>query len=374
MRTKSDFSYVLPSRTTSQLDSLVDAIEARPGDLIGPHEFDCYPQVNIRGVLSRLPAGLGDDDFVGILKLAMLTESATESYEATICEAADRHDATWLRRFVTRVWSPDEATHFAPYKLFLLELGFSENELDREVRETRDKHYEHVGGLTPLHITTFGMIQEYLTDSYHGLIAGALRKAAPTAAAMVMRIKRRETLHSVWYRDMTALQVEANPGAVAGIVHEIDRFQMPGTSLVPDLQAQGTRWQLRLGADSDQLFRDLFRYVQVTLQDVRKTGELVMRLAAQKNVRLGPIPTKVVDGALRRLGSPGYGIIGEAALERAGLGYMFANQAGRQDSAYHRHDGRYEAIRGLVRSWIAGLIPPPNQVVFGSACETDGVA
>jgi hypothetical protein len=337
--------------------------------LIGRNEFDDVPPLNVAAVLKTLPNDLTPDDFIGILKLALLTECATQSYEMAICQCADRSAAPWLRRFVTRVWTPDEVTHYLPYKAFLMELGFSESELDAEVKETQERQYLHYGGATALHMTTFGMIQECLTDSFHGLIANALRPAAPLAAAAVARIKRRETLHAVWYRDMTALQVEADPMAIVSIVSEVKTFRMPGTSLVPELQAQGARWQRLLGADSEQLLRDLFRFVQQTLQNVRQTGELVMKLAAEKNVRLGPVPVDVIDRALRRLGGPGYGLVGEAALERAGLGYMFAKRPGQHDRAFGPYEGQYERVRGLVRSWIASLLPPPDRLVLGTSCD-----
>ena len=103
------------------------------------------------------------------------------------------------------------------------------------------------------------MIEEYLTDSYHGLIAGMLRKSAPEAAHMVFCVKRRETLHAAWYRDMTAIQVESNPRFVEDIVSEIMTFDMPGASLVTELQAEGKRWQLLMGINVEQVFGDLIR-------------------------------------------------------------------------------------------------------------------
>ena len=172
----------------------------------------------MRAVLANLPEGVSEDDFVGILKLALLTECATESYANVISSIGNEFGATWLSRFTQRVWAPDEITHHTPYRLMLLDLGFSCEELDREIKDTQEKQYLHTGARTPVNITTFGMIQEYLTDSYHGLIAGMLRKSAPEAAHMVFRVKRRETLHAAWYRDMTAIQVESNPRFVEDIV------------------------------------------------------------------------------------------------------------------------------------------------------------
>jgi hypothetical protein len=68
------------------------------------------------------------------------------------------------------------------------------------------------------------MVQEYLTDNWHGLIASLLKEASPQAAYMATRIKRRETLHTAWYRDMTALQIEANPTYVTYVAEEVARF------------------------------------------------------------------------------------------------------------------------------------------------------
>src|SRR6185503_5136082 len=114
--------------------------------------------------------------------------------------------------------------------------------------------------------------------------------------------KRRETLHCVWYRDMTALLVEADPNLVDEIAAQVEQFHMPGVSLVPELQANGIRWQTQMGCDFEATFRDLFRLVQDTLVNVRLTGRLVMKLAAQKNITLGPVPVHVMDAALSRLG------------------------------------------------------------------------
>ena len=357
--------YSVPSESVRALDSLVDGIESNPGDLISPQEFDDEGlALGLKAVLAQLPADMSEDDFVGILRLALLTESATESYASLITERARRFDAHWLARFTERVWAPDELTHHTPYRLMLLSLGFSEGQLDREIREAQEKQYVHPGGDTPVHLTTFGMIQEYLTDNYHGLIGRLLRQASPRAAHMAFRIKRRETLHMAWYRDMTALQVEASPGFVAFVANEIDRFHMPGTSLVPELQAQGLRWQALMGGDFNQIFKDLFRLVHETLGDVRLTGELVMVLAARKNVKLGPLSARQIATALNRLGGPGYGLLGEALLENAGLSYLFKRPQGRQDSAYGLFCGVQEGIRTLLKSWIIAHIPPPSTVVL----------
>jgi hypothetical protein len=352
---RSSETYALPERTTKALEALVDKIEANPGQLIRPAEVEACPSdVDMAQLAASLPEGLSEDDLVGILKLALLTECATESYGDEIQECATRFDAAWLARFNAKVWVPDELTHHLPYKKMLLDLGFSEAELDREIKDTQQRRYVHYGGPKPIHMTTFAMIQELLTDTYHGLIANLLRPTAPLAASMVMQIKRRETLHAVWYRDMTALQIEANPEFVAEVAEQANQFEMPSLSLVPDLHEQGMRWQHSMGAEPEQIIRTLLRYVHEAFGDARLTGELVVRLAAAQKVSLGPLPAAPIQAALNRLGGPGYGLVGEAVLERIGLGYMFAAPSS-ASSAYQR-------VRALMRSWLAGKLPDPATV------------
>ena len=104
--------YRVPSSSQQALDTLVDNIEAFPGDLIRPGEFDeLLCSLNMRVVLANLPEGVSEDDFVGILKLALLTECATESYADVISSIGDEFGASWLSRFTRRVWAPDEITH-----------------------------------------------------------------------------------------------------------------------------------------------------------------------------------------------------------------------------------------------------------------------
>ena len=188
-------SYKLPAEAAERLNNLVGQIEANPGELIDLEDFEARQRdLDMKQVVLDLREGLSEDDLAGILKLALLTECATDSYARAIGERARRFGAGWLTRFNDNVWTPDELTHSDPYKLILMNLGFSEGELDREIKETQEREFVHYGGDTPVHVTTFGMVQEYLTDNWHGLIARLLKRASPQAAYMANRIKRRETL------------------------------------------------------------------------------------------------------------------------------------------------------------------------------------
>jgi hypothetical protein len=250
--------------------------------------------------------------------------------------------------------------------MMLLSAGFSEGELSREIIEVQEKAYCHLGGLTPVSICTYGMVQEYLTGTYHGLIARVLKRRAPRAASMVQRVKRRETLHTCWYRDMTAILIEANPSLVKDVAHELARFDMPGASLIPELQDQGRRWEALMGIDVDLVFRDLIRLLHETLGSTKLTGELVLKMAADKDIALGPLSAWHISGAATRLGGLGHGLIGEALLDKAGLGYLFRRPAGRQDSAFRPYEGVTGRVRSLLRSWLRDQMPSPASVILAA--------
>src|SRR5690606_9812552 len=125
---KSMETYSIPEATRNRLEAMVDQIEADPGRSLSPDEFDV--ELDTSRVLSTLPPGLTEDDFVGILKLAMLTECATDIYVHEISSRAREYNAPWLERFNERVWKPDEYMHAEPFKRILLALGHEEAELD----------------------------------------------------------------------------------------------------------------------------------------------------------------------------------------------------------------------------------------------------
>ena len=89
-------TYSLPKTAAPKLEALVDRIVARPGQLIDLKAMEAAPEtIDVSAVIKSLPEGLTEEDFVGILKLAMLTECATDSYAAVFQEGADKYDAPW---------------------------------------------------------------------------------------------------------------------------------------------------------------------------------------------------------------------------------------------------------------------------------------
>ena len=349
-------TYSLPATAGPKLEAMVDQIIANPGQMIDPKELEKVPeQFDVRAVVAALPDNLSEEEFVKMLRLAMLTEAGTDSYAVVFQEGAEKYNATWLSRFNEKVWVPDEHTHALPYYMMLSSLGFTEEELDRQIRELRERVYEHCCGISPVELSTFGTVQEYLTDNWHGLLATLIKPAAPEAAHYANLVKRRETLHTVWYRDMTAVQVEENPELIELVAKSLSTFQMPGTQLVPDCGPYALEWMQKLNVDFNHVAKELIRNFSESAGNVKRSGQLIVEMAVAREYPIGPFPAKFVRGAMNRLGGAGYGLLGEAVLEKVGLPIP-AKWVGKPDSGIRFHTGLYESIRSRMRSFIVNKI------------------
>ena len=340
--------YRIPSAATAKLNSLVAEIERNPGKFVPLGEWEeARKNLRMQEVIATLPEGLSKDDLVGILRLAMLTECATDSYALVFEEGATQHDTPWLSRFNRKVWVPDEYTHREIFVWMLCALGFSEEDLRRDMQEVQGRHYNHCCGKNPLELTVFGIIQEYLTDNFYGLISGLLKPAAPVAAQMTTLVKRRETLHMIWYRDMTTIQIEGNPELLPLVAKTIIGFGLPGNSLVPE-QAGVQTWMPKMGADYFRMGKDLIRLFGEVAGNTRRSGELLLEILLQRNPTHTPWQLRFGKNILDLMPGWGYGILGEGARERVGLSNSPGNPVSRR-----------------LRSAVAKRIPL-NSVVEGA--------
>jgi hypothetical protein len=194
-------------------------------------------------------------------------------------------------------------------------------------------------------LATYGVIQEYLTDNWHGLIANLLKPAAPYASHCANVIKRRETLHTIWYRDMAALQVEENPELLTLVAKTVLGFQMPGTRLVPQFGTRALEWMNEMNQDFSRIARDLVRNFSDMAGTIKRTGQLLMDIAVLRGYPIGPFSPRLVQRTLNALGGPGYGLMGEAILDKVGLLPVGTNRG-----------GMYERVRSSMRGFVAARI------------------
>ena len=352
--------YWLSEDASRRLESIVERIEEKASVAVYPFELEgVHERLNVREVMADLPPGMGEEDFVGVMKLAMLTECATDSYAAVFYEGAREYNAPWLSRFTERTWVPDEYTHAAPFKSILLSAGFEEAELDREIKHVQDKTYVHSCGKTPVELTTFGVLQEFLTDHWHGLIAKLLKKRAPHAAALAMRVKRRETLHYIWYKEMTAAQIEENPELLHLVAATGSSFNMPGVSLASEYQLRALEWMPMMGADLDRNARKIVRHLFDIAGNTERAGEMLLEVAALRGMTLGMVSAERAKSVLDLLGGRGYALLGEAVLECVGLPIPPEAQAradARLAGGVPTIGALQERLRGMLRTSIARRI------------------
>lgn len=318
-----DSEYKISSRAEARLEAYVHDLEVHPrGKLVGPVDFSDRQVLDRREIENALPYSLTFEDYAGILQLALYTECATDSYAAIFYESGKTYGANWLSRFTERLWVPDEYEHADPFKMPLMEFGFSEEELNRKIKQTQEKVYDHTSGKTPVHLSAFGALQEDLTEGWYGLIYPIQRVISPRSAAKIMATKKREALHKVWYKDLTAIQINDNPDLIHSVVDNIDRFVFPADKLIPELQQHAAAWIRMMGGDIKVMERRISRLMAACVgNDPQNIGATAIELIFRKAGELAPTPLKLLK-AVSQVPALGQGVnflAGQAVQDLEGM-------------------------------------------------------
>ncbi len=312
----------------SKLTNYVGNLEATaPAGFINPDKLkDLAEKIDLTPSLIQLPEGITIEDFEKMNWLSALTECATSAYANAFAESADKYDALWLGNFTRNIWEPDEMAHHAPFEKILLQLGVPQDLITNEVKRVQSLDYIHESGFTPAHLTAFGMVQEFLTRNWYTDSRKILKTASPEAAQMVHMVEIREALHTRWYRDMTAMQIEENPELIQNVAESIKRFQMPGNLLVPQLQEKASKWLQSLhNNDLTGLKRDIVKLVQAAIGgSTNNLGRLMVEIGAQSDSWIERVTMEQAKKGLDSFGDGnGYGILGEGVLQAAGIGNLY---------------------------------------------------
>lgn len=262
-------------------------------------------------------------DLVDTFKLSFITESLTEQYADTYLAGARNHGAIWLSDYVTGFWAPDEAGHADPFKNILVDFGVNKSELEQQVQEAFESvSYQevHNSGFHPVELTTYGMIQECITDYWYELQRGFFPEESNTTR-ILSKVKGREALHTVQFRNLTAIQLESDPGLLKQIIHAISNFQMPSNHipLVANIESKTQKWIPRMNGDITTLLARIIGNINVMLEDKAKLGELIVGYASSKEKEiLRYVPNIFVSKAIGNIRG-GHGLVGEIVLENLGL-------------------------------------------------------
>ena len=162
------------------------------------------------------------------LELNLLTEDNLPYYHLAIWETFGGEGpwGEWVRR-----WTAEEGRHSIAIRDYLtLTRGADPVALERARMDHVSRGYYPAGGLTPFDGLVYVTLQELATRIAHkntGVIT-----EEPVAARMMSRIAQDENLHYVFYRDVTAAALEADPSAVMlAIQRQVIGFTMPGLEL-----------------------------------------------------------------------------------------------------------------------------------------------
>ncbi|HUF53208.1 MAG TPA: acyl-ACP desaturase [Dehalococcoidia bacterium] len=334
--------YRMPQSGVDKLDAYAAGIIRNPGQMIDPRVFE---QIEEQIDLARLVPGLADtipyEDFVNALRLALLTESATDTYSVQFQEVAKIHGAGWLAAFNERVWDPDEQTHRTPYFRTLVGMGCDGAELQREMRQAQEREFDRKGASDPASITMFGTNQELITDAYHGSVAFTIKPYAPLAAHGIFLVKKREKLHTEWYRKMTAIQIEHNSELLANAAYITAHFEMPEVQVAPQYAPMGGDYAQMMGMDRAQVMKDLVRIFHQLTNDVHKTGRFLLDVGAERGVQVRGISVGFLRALLTQLHLTGF--IGEVVLQSMGLTYLFQKEEER-------------TLKGRVRALLRNVV------------------
>lgn len=336
--------YFLPEKGVQEITTIVNnSITAgkREGEFLSFPEIEHHSSipVELNKMMDNLPEGMSEDDLGQILFLALKTECGTKLYADAIKAAGVNWKQPWLVDYVENFWTPDENMHHTPYKMLLLNLGYSEAELDHEIAETRAAEFVHGEGESPAYVSTFGIVQELLTQNYHGKIAGVLKPHAPGASHLVSRITAREGVHRTQYARLTSVQISHNPANIRDAAKALAEFTLPGKYVAPKQQEHATRYTQLIGTDPEKLIRSVGKTLHEVTNDPGVTGQIALEVAIRREKLPIPGLDKVnkesVVSMLRGLGHLGASrVIGEAALESIGLDLPST--------------GRHTGLRGIV--------------------------
>lgn len=344
--------YQMTDAGIEKLDAYSAGIVDNPGQMIDPRVFE---EIEDQIDLARLVPGLANtipyEDLVNALRLALLTESATDTYSVQFQEVAKNHGAGWLSSFNERVWDPDEQTHRTPYFRTLVSMGCDPAELRREMRQAQERQFDRRGANDPASITMFGTNQELITDGYHGSVAFTIKPYAPLAAHGIFLVKKREKLHTEWYRKMTAIQIEHNPDLLANAAYITAHFEMPEAQVAPQYAPMGGEYWEMMGMDRQQVMKDMMRVFHQLTNDVNKTGQFLLDVGAERGMHVKGISVKFLRSLFMQLHATGF--LGEVVLQAAGLKYLFQKEEERTLK------GR---VRALLRDVVVDRVGVGNAV------------
>ena len=290
------------------------------------------------------------DEIVDTFRLSLITESLTEQYSSTYRIGAENHRADWLLDYIVRFWEPDELSHADPFKKVLTNFGVDSSNLDIEINEARSEtayQHAHSSGFHPIALTTYGTLQECITDYWYELQRDFFPSQSRTST-ILSKVKGREALHTVQFRDLTAIQLESDPYLIDEIIPAVINFKMPGNHIPPVQEIESRTQALlpRMGGDVTELLKRIINHIQAMLGNKDVLGKLLMTYASNSEKRfISSLPNSLITKSVGLIRG-GHGLVGEIVLELFGL---IANEKGVPKNIQEK---LVYQIKSIVKRWI----------------------
>ena len=293
---------------------------------------------------------LSADEIVDTFRLSLITESLTEQYSSTYRIGAENHKADWLLDYIVRFWEPDELSHADPFKKVLTNFGVESRNLDIEINEARSETaYQHVhaSGFHPIALTTYGTLQECITDYWYELQRDFFPPRSRTST-ILSKVKGREALHTVQFRDLTAIQLESDPYLIDEIIPAVINFKMPGNHIPPVKEIESRTQALlpRMGGEVTELLKRIINHMHVMLGDKDVLGKLLMKYASNSEKRfISSVPNSLISQCVGMIRG-GHGLVGEIVLEQFGL------RANEKSVPKNVQEKLAYQLKSIVKRWI----------------------
>ena len=206
-----------------------------------------------------------DQDVLDALTFVTLVECNPGDPASQLLAAADRDHAPWLRRFIDQTWLPEEQTHHAPYKAYLLRSGVSAPDtLEAQIQDVRSRGFIYGEGYTALQAATYGWIQELITWRFYEAMRSYLLargkeqgESDPVLIQMLGDIAKQENFHRHMYLSGVKTILQHAPERKGEVVRALAEFVMPGHHMAPDLQPRSAEWAEKFNLSLRGMVREI---------------------------------------------------------------------------------------------------------------------
>ncbi len=284
-------------RTYGRMDALLDRYLPRRKPL-GPEGYN-WNSLNLDDL---------SNDLVECLTFISLVESNPDEPAKRLIDAANRDGTSWLTRFITECWLPEERNHGAVYGEYLVRSGVMTREsLDQEVDTVKRRDFVIGDDYRAAEACTYGWLQELITWRFYQAIHMHMTRSThehqtPTTTALkdlVSNVAKEENFHRYIYFEGIRELLNEDPTRVKQVVRAVAEFEMPGHHMAPEYQVKAPNWAQMLKFPYRVVFGDIASGLR-ELIGYRGLGQSIIGYVKRNEMsNLIKWPVQAVDWTIR---------------------------------------------------------------------------